>query len=308
MDHRGEGEDGAGEDLLKGIAVDRGGKVLVASSHRVHVREGGAWKDIDLTKSGERNQLFLESIALAPDGAVYVLASALLLRIGPAADLVVPVPLGTGVVASLGDLSVSANGSLALHDSDNAIVYPAGGNPRQYEGYNGKDFRADNIRATAADDRGRVWVGSSLGVSVLGPGDAKTEWPGGSVPELTGEVEDILVLGSGPATLPASGPVLKGGLTGKVLQDGSPLVSVEVELCPSPGMLFTSTPCGDAPLKFAGTTDDKGVWTFTDVPLGTYGVAVRVAGKWQITLGERVGRGMKQGQVYDTGSMSLDRK
>jgi len=50
------------------------------------------------------------------------------------------------------------------------------------------------------------------------------------------------------------------------------------------------------------------VWTLRDVPLGTYGIAVRVAGKWQITLGERVGQGMKEGQVYNTGSLALDRK
>ena len=300
---------GASEDLLEGIAVDRTGKVFVASSHRVHVRDGGAWKDIDLSKSGARNQLFLESLRLAPDGVVYVLASTRLLRVGPGTEQITPLPLGgSSSIASYADLSVSSNGSLAVRDGDDAIVYPAGGNPRVYDGRSGKDFRADNVRAVAADDSGRVWVASALGVAVLGPGDAKTEWPGGSVPELVGEVEDILVVGSGPAKLPASGPVRKGGLTGKVLQDGSPLAGAEVELCPSPSMMFSSSPCGDAPLKFIGAADDRGVWTFSDVPLGTYGIAVRVAGKWQITLGERVGQGMKEGQVYDTGSLALDRK
>lgn len=100
----------------------------------------------------------------------------------------------------------------------------------------------------------------------------------------------------------------KGGLTGKVLRDGSPLAGVSVELCPSPGMMFTESPCADAAIKFAGTADDKGVWTFDDVPLGAYGLAVEVGGKWQITLGERVGAGMKEGKLYDTGSMSLDRR
>ncbi|HEY0132848.1 MAG TPA: hypothetical protein VGB85_02175, partial [Nannocystis sp.] len=299
---------GAGEGVLDGIAVDRAGKVFVASTHGVHVRDGGVWKDIDLTRAGARDQLFLEDVALAPDGAVYVLASALLMRVAPGSDTPVKVPLGAGSFVSYNGLDVASNGSLAVRDGDNVVAYPAGGDPRGYDGRKGADFRADNIRAVAADDTGRVWVASALGVAILGPGDAKTEWPAGSMPELIGEVEDILVVGSGPATLPAAGPVQKGGLTGKVLRDGSPLAGVSVELCPSPSMMFIESPCDSAGIKFAATADENGVWTFQDVPLGTYGLAVEVDGKWQITLGERVGIGMKAGKVHDTGSMRLDRK
>ena len=60
-------------------------------------------------------------------------------------------------------------------------------------------------------------------------------------------------------------------------------------------------------MKFITTTDDKGVWTVQEVPLATYGIAVKLDDKWQITLGERLGQGMKEGQVYDTGSLALDR-
>ena len=45
-----------------------------------------------------------------------------------------------------------------------------------------------------------------------------------------------------------------------------------------------------------------------EVPLATYGIAVKLDEKWQITLGERLGKGMQEGKVYDTGSLALDRK
>jgi hypothetical protein len=164
------------------------------------------------------------------------------------------------------------------------------------------------VRAVGIDDAGRVWVGSDAGVSVLGPGEAKTEWPTGSVPELIGEVNAIVVVGSGPTELPASGAIRTGGLTGKLLRDGAPLANVEVEICPSPGMVFSKSPCADATTKFSGKADDKGQWTFNDVPLGTYGIAVKIADKWQITFGHTLGEGMKEGQVFDTGSIPLDSK
>ncbi|MBA3546699.1 MAG: right-handed parallel beta-helix repeat-containing protein [Nannocystis sp.] len=73
---------GAGEDLLQGIAVDAAGKVWVASTHKVHLRDGGAWQTIDLGKAG-RGTLYFDDLELGPDGSVYALHSTALLRIGP---------------------------------------------------------------------------------------------------------------------------------------------------------------------------------------------------------------------------------
>lgn len=297
---------GAGDDLLAGIAVDKAGRVWVASTHKLHLRENGAWRDVDVSKAGASSMLFFESVALAPDDSVYALASTALLH-ATSAGVVTQVPLGGRSIASYGRLAVASGGALAARDGDNAIVWPAGGSSRVYESRDNKDFAADNIKAVAADDGGRLWVASELGVAILGPGEAKTEWPSGTVPELVGEVEAILVVGAGPATLPGAGPQRKGGLTGKILRGGSPQASVPVELCPSPDMMFTDSPCADSAVKFVTTTDDKGVWTVQEVPLATYGIAVKLDDKWQITLGERLGQGMKEGQVYDTGSLALDR-
>lgn len=298
---------GAGDDLLAGIVVDKAGRVWVLSTHKLHLLENGAWRDIDLSAGGIPSLLFFESLALAPDDSVYALASTALLHVSPA-GVATKVALGGRSIASYGRLMVASGGGLAARDGDSAIGWPAGGEPRVYESRDGKDFKADNIKAVAADDSGRLWVSSELGVAILGPGDAKVEWPSGTVPELVGEVEAILVLGSGPAKLPGAGPQRKGGLTGKVLSNGTPQANTPVELCPSPDMMFSDSPCADSAVKFAVTTDDKGVWTVPELPLGTYGIAVKLGDKWQITLGDRVGKGMQEGKVYDTGSLALDRK
>jgi hypothetical protein len=239
---------------------------------------------------------------------VYLLASTALLRIFPGADEVTPIGLGSPGCVSCADLGTAANGALVVRDGDSVIVVPPGGLPRHYDGRTGVDFLAHNIRAAAVDDGGRAWVGSELGVVVLGPGDEKTEWPKGSVPELVGTVEAILVVGSGPARLPASGPVRKGSLTGKLLRGGAGLAGAPVELCPSPSMMFRDTPCSESPIKFAAVADENGVWTVHDVPLGAYGIAVKLDERWQVTLGDRLGEGMRADSMYDTGSLVLDRR
>ena len=295
---------GAGSDLLQGVALDAGGRVWVASTHKVHVRDGGVWKDVDLDKAQVRGTLYLDGLALGRDRSVYALASTALLHLGPGLDQAENVQLGGRSGSSYGDFGVSSNGGLVVVDIDTVIAQPAGGPARTFT--SGKQFKAGSIHSVAADDGGRVWIGSEAGVTTLGPGDAKVEWPGGSVPELVGDVRDILVVGSGPTELPVAGPVRKGGLTGKLLRGGSPLADVAIEICPSPGMIFTRTPCADAAVKFAGKSDANGVWTIADVPLGSYGIAVKLDGKWQITLGSKLGEGMKEGHLFDTGSLSLD--
>ena len=51
-----------------------------------------------------------------------------------------------------------------------------------------------------------------------------------------------------------------------------------------------------------------GVWTVQNVPLGSYGLAIKNGRKWSVTLMSDMADGMKSGEVYDTGSLSLDKK
>lgn len=295
---------GAGSDMLSGIAVDREGKVWVASTNAVHVKVGGAWTTLDLAKVS-RNKLFFEGVERAADGTIYALASGALVKLGPEATAAQAVNLGAPGFPSFDDLALGPDGSMAVRNLFDVIYAPPGGaKPKVWKK---KDFRAEGIRALAVDGAGRVWVGSEIGVAILGPGDTKLEWSSGAIPELAGEIVGVAVVGAGPTELPAAGPVRTGGLKGKLLRDGQPAANVEVELCPSPAMMFSKSPCADSSVQFAGKTNDQGEWQFEKVPLGAYGLAIKAGEKWSITMGSDMGVDMKEGQVYDTGSRSLDK-
>lgn len=293
---------GAGDDTIDGIAVDREGKVWVASSNRVHVKDKGAWSTLDLSKI-KSGQLFMEGVERAPDGTVYALASAALIKLGPAASEATAVKLAGGGYPSYSDLAIGPDGTIAVRNLFDLVI----ASPSATKTWRKKDYMSEGVRALAVDGSGRVWVGTEIGVAILGPGDAKTEWASGAVSELSGEVVGIAVVGAGPAELPAAGPVKTGGLKGKILKGGAPVADADVELCPSPGMLFSKSPCAESRVKFSGKTDAQGEWQFDAVPLGAYGIAIKTEGKWKITMGSNLGSEMKEGQVYDAGSITLDK-
>lgn len=299
---------GVGDDLLEAIVVDREGKVWVASSNRVHLRDAaGAWKEVSLKKA-RGGKLWLKDLDLSPDGSVHVLLDEALFKFGATPEEVSKVDVGVRGFAQMSEASFSLGGSLGIISYKDVYHVPAGGSPRKYSSEKSRDFKADSISAVAADDAGRLWVGSEIGVSVIVPGAARVEWASGSIPELVGDVREIIVFGAGPRDLPAGGPLATGGLTGKILRDGSPVAGTTVELCPSPSTFFTRSPCHEAPVKFVATTDAAGTWTVQNVPLGSYGLAIKNGRKWSVTIMSDMADGMKAGQTYDTGSISLDKK
>jgi hypothetical protein len=168
-----------------------------------------------------------------------------------------------------------------------------------------KDFAAAQIDDATPDDSGRLWIASDTGVAIVGPADERVEWKSGSVDELAGQVEVIGVAGAGPELPGDVGPVKTGGLKGKILKDGKGFASAEVEICPNPAGWFEKSPCAESPTRFSATTDADGNFEMKDVPLGAYGLAVKVVDKWQLTYGAEYGVGMKEGETYDIGSITL---
>lgn len=292
---------GADVTLLEGVAVDSGGRVWLASSGRLHTLEGTTWTNVDVSKLFSR-KAFFQMLRRAPDGTAYALASGALVRAGSPAELEV-VDLGLDGFASMGSLAFADDGTLALRSRiDAVLVRTPQGTTKEY-GLR-KDFSGDNIRAVGVDTQARVWVGTDVGVAVLGPGDAKIEWRSGSVLQLAGQVEHIVVIGAGPE-LPEVGAVKTGGLRGRILMEGKPLEGAGVELCPSPDMTFETTPCADAPVQLRDTTDAEGGFVFEGVPIGAYGIAVEVGEKWQLTMSSNFGTKMKEGETHEVGTINV---
>ncbi|MEZ4449293.1 MAG: hypothetical protein R3B09_07415, partial [Nannocystaceae bacterium] len=102
-----------------------------------------------------------------------------------------------------------------------------------------------HIGALAVDDRGRTWVATDRGLTVLGSdGRVVAQWPIGGLPGLRGSIGALAVVGAGPSTLPKAGPVPERRVRGrlKVYRSGRPLVGATIELCTSAG----DGPCPEA--------------------------------------------------------------
>lgn len=282
--------------LLNGLALDAKGRPWVASTDMLHFKDGAEWKSVKLPK----DKPFLRDVVATPTGDILTLASGGLYKATESGAQ--EIKLDAGKTYGYDQLAIAQNGNIGYRTYDLVgAAPPAGTGGKVWNKV--KDFKLDYVRAVAVDNAGRAWVGGPAGISILG--DPKIEWLTGTFEELSGEIRGITVVGAGPATMPTPGaPKTVPSLKGKVLDGGSALANADVEICPSPGLMFKDTPCGESPVKSVGKTNGNGEFEFKDVPLGTYGVAVKKGAKWQVTLGSRANE-LKAGQAYDMGSIKL---
>ncbi len=296
---------GADVSLLKGVALDKDGKVWVASSNKLHFKDGEAWKEVDVSKAAERKPFFDGLLVDPASKALFAPASSVVVK-ATATDAVEKFEIANDGISSFGLLAFAQNGIGALRtDPRHVARFTPDGKVGSYE--LGKDFEGTRVHALSVDGQGRVWVATDIGITVMGPAAERAKWRSGSVPELAGKVKGMLVVGAGP-DLPEVGEVKTAGLKGVVLVDGAELAKAPVEICPEPGSLIKASPCEDSPVKFSGTTGDDGSFEFADVPLGAYGVAVKVEDKWKITFSGAYGAKMKEGAVLDIGKLKLKGK
>lgn len=295
---------GADVSLLEGIALDANNRPWIVSANAVHVRDGETWKTEDLSGLG-KDKFFFDGIVAGPDGAIYAVAGEDLLRWkdGKWERLALADEgefLGSGAKVAMG-----AGGRLCVAFNLGALgcLLPDGRRVR-------KDWKEEGtsalLKGLALDGAGRVWVASEAGLEVFAPGGSSTKWTPGTIPEAPGDIEDIVVLGAGP-TLPAVGEVRTGTVHGKITKkDGTPIAGKKMEICASPATMFQETPCTGAPFVATTTTTDQGDFTFENVPIGTYGFAIEIDGKWSVSFMEDCCERMQPGQVYEAGSFELD--
>ena len=141
---------------------------------------------------------------------------------------------------------------------------------------------SDYVTSVASDSSGRVWLGTSYGVTVFDGSNWQTLLMSNSGLG-DNDINFILVSKDGPA-LPALEEKAKGSLTGKLEKaDGSPLVGATVEICVE--TLASSfngpTPCSDQPFFLSTKTDENGVFLIENVPAGYYVIVAETDdGSW----------------------------
>ena len=292
-------EVGLSEDFAVGVALDAEGEPWAATSESLIRRKDGAWAPAELPKGKTK---FLNKMGRGPNGAVYLSTYERLFRLTGEPG---QVKIKTGSFESPGAFAFAqaTYGAAISGIEDVSIFMPADAAVR----YAGKrDLGIGTLSALAVDNSGRVWVGGDGGVAIVGPGEVRATWRSGSVEQVAGQISAIVVRGDGPP-LPEAGEIKKGGLEGQIVKDGAGLAEVKVELCESPDILYSRTPCTGAPTHLKGKTDAEGKFHFDDVPLGAYGIAIKDGGKWKITLGAALGSQMKEGAVYDIGPITLEK-
>ncbi|MFV8752994.1 hypothetical protein ACNOYE_20805 [Nannocystaceae bacterium ST9] len=296
---------GADVKLLNGVALASDGTLWVASSNDLHYKGAdGKWVKADVSVLDRMP--FFNSLQTSPTGDLYAQAGNYLGKVTAGTPPKIEKIEIKGTNAwGFSELSFSPDGQIGLASLSCDLVRMNPADPASVWVQNGDSkYGCESLSAVTLDGQKRMWVASRSGLNVMGPGSENVAYPSGSVLELVGNVKSIAVVGQGPA-LPAAPPTKKGGITGKLLMDGTAIANAKVEICPQPALFTTTTPCADSNAKFSGTSGADGTFTFADVPLGNYGVAVEIDGKWRTSWLSDFGVQMKEGATYDIGSVKF---
>jgi hypothetical protein len=292
-------------DSLTGVAVAGDGTVWVSGSKALLHNTGGTWSALDLSALGE--YFFFQHLSASPTGDVFVNGGRELYKLTAEKAEKIEFKLDSRNYTSYSlAMDYNSKGRILAASGSCELIALDPGNPGSPWLVNKGEYNCLSLNTVAYDDQDRAWVFSREGLSVIGPDKTVAEYPSGSVMEIvTSNMTGIAVIGNGPP-LPAAGPARTGGVTGKILLEGTAVANSKIEMCATPAF-GASQPCFDSKVKFAGTTDDKGEFTFNDVPIGQYNVAVEIDGKWQISYLSSLATDMKEGATYDVGAVKFNK-
>ncbi|MFO7563661.1 MAG: hypothetical protein R6X02_13520 [Enhygromyxa sp.] len=290
-------------DSLTGIAIAGDDTLWVSASKSLLHNKGGTWTPLDLSSLGE--YFYFSHLSSSPTGDVFVTNGQQLVKLTTEKPEKIDFKSEGGWASYSADLAYNNKGHVLAASLSCELVRVDPAKPSDQWTVKKGAYNCLQLQAVALDGQDRAWVASREGLSVVGSDKTATEYPSSTVMELVGSyVQDMVVVGNGPA-LPAPGKVRTAGVTGKVLVEGTAVANSKIEMCPSPSW-GGSQPCFDSKVKFAGTTNEKGEFTFENVPIGTYTLAVEVSGKWQMHSPPQMSVEMKEGSTYDIGSVKLN--
>ncbi|MFN8432744.1 MAG: hypothetical protein U0V18_01925 [Anaerolineales bacterium] len=292
-------------DLVYGVAATSTGMVWVATSRSVASFDGTTWT-VYQQGSGFTEDVFFNAITVdsldrpwagVSDGA-YVFENNVWKKVKRD---------GYDTPQAM---SIDARGQIWLATLSNGVL---AFNGNSWSGYNtdSKHLSSDHANGIAADTLGRVWVGTTYGLSVFDGSNWQTLRMDNS--DLGDNYVKFVVATKDGPTLPELADKAKSGLTGS-LNDTSntPMPNMRVEICVEPltSSFDGETPCSDQPFFLRTQTDANGVFTFTDVPAGYYVIVAETGdGSWA-QLTDEFGIGSERtllpaGQPYDIGPLTL---
>lgn len=289
-------------ELINDLAVDRDGRVWVVQSAALWRLDGAHWAKVDLGFLGTKEP-YLQAIALHADGSVYLtgLPGTFAFRDGRWSEANLGSRYGSVdelVAGPAGHIAASGGvGTLAVQAPTGAVrTVELSDGPAQAR-------RGDVL---AIDGAGRAWVATDNGLVIFDrDGGLAQQWLPGTVAGVTGKISAVTVVGDGPR-LPELTVAATGAITGKVLRKGQAIAGAAVELCDTPLTMFRKTPCESSTRSYRATTAADGSFRMTDVPVGSYGFAVKPGAQWIILIGSNCCTDLTAGASYDVGAITLD--
>jgi ligand-binding sensor domain-containing protein len=292
-------------EIVYDLAVDGDRHVWVATSDDLWRFDGTSWQRVDKTFT-KTDKPFFKSVVAAADKLYAGGHFGLFAKQGDAWKAV-PVKGSRGEL-DVARVSVSADGRAAISGEVDEIALTAPGSAPSRIDFAKLGVNAAKAQAMAIDGSGRTWLATDVGVVIVGKDGALVQhWPPGTVEGISGEIDAIAVFGNGP-TLPTLGTAARGNVTGKIFFAGKPVVGAAVEICASPHLGTAKTPCTGASVARSSVTDAAGAFTFTDVPVGPYGFAIKPKQTWFVTLGSKACcTSIESGKTFDSGTLTLDK-
>lgn len=284
------------------LAADANGRILLGSMHALHVWDGATWHAHDFGPSDQ--EPMLGTLRASVDGSRIVLGNhgGTLERVGDEWRRIDwTLPLADDELLALGP-----DGSIVQASIDGKLAIKSGSETELLQlaelGFTGTD-----IRALFVDEAKRVWLSTDAGLTIIDAARKLVSYPPSSVPEFDGRIESLFVLGAGPTTLPSTGPMRTGTVTGTLIVGGTPVAHANVELCPSAKLLYRgASPCDGAPVHMKATTDDDGRFRFEHVPVADLSFVFRLGDTWKMGLGPTCCRKLEAGGALDLGDVTFD--
>jgi hypothetical protein len=192
-------------------------------------------------------------------------------------------------VGSLSDgVAVLQDGNWTVYNVENALTSNA-------------------INALASDSQGRIWVGTQWGLNVF-DGEAWSVYQMGNSDLLDNNVQQLTVTGEGPA-LPETSDKQGGSITGVLVSGRDPQPNLQVELCTQSvgGVFYGHTPCAGQSGQMLVTTNDKGEFTFENVPIGRYDMTFETPNGWVYFIGANSKVEVTEGQTNDLAFIDISK-
>jgi hypothetical protein len=335
----------------EGIACGADGVIWVAHFQGVSRFADGQWTTFgsDKLSSGESANELVYDVEVAPDGKVWVATSRSVAMFENETWTVYQEGQGFNGSRFFNALTVDAKGRPWAAHSEGMDVFEHGAwtfiektdynSPQslgvdakgqvwfgtitdgvyQYDGSSwthhdraSQHLLSDYVTSVRGDSSGRVWLGTSYGLSVFDGANWQTFLMSNSG-LADNDVNFILVNNDGPV-LPAIEEKAKGSLTGILEKaDGTPVADATVEICVETlaSTFSGDTPCSDQPFFLTTKTGADGTFLIENVPAGYYVIVAETGADSWAQLTDEFGISSEKtliqaGEKYDVGTLKLE--